>query len=63
MKLDTVRLPYQGQELYMVHNSPILALDFSQDESILASGDKAGSIKVWKVSNGKCLKQFNIELS
>ena len=29
MKLDTDRLPYQGQELYMVHNSPVLALNFS----------------------------------
>ena len=63
MKLDTIRLPYQGKGLFMVHNSPVLALDFSQDERILASGDKAGSIKVWKVTDGKLLRQINIELS
>ena len=63
MKLDTVRLPYQGKELYMVHNSPILALDFSQDERLLVSGDKTGTIKVWKVADGKRLRQINIELS
>ena len=63
MELDTVRLPYQSQELYMVHNSPILAMDFSKDERLLTSGDKAGNIKVWKISDGKCLREINIELS
>ena len=47
----------------MVHNCSILALAFSQDERLLASGDKNGTIKVWKVSDGKRLREINIELS
>ena len=58
MVLDTTRLAYQGKGHYMVHDnpSPILALDFSLDERLLVSGDQAGTIKVWKVKDGKCLR-------
>ena len=47
----------------MVHHCSILALDFSLDERILASGDKSGAIQVWKLSDGKLLRKINIELS
>ena len=47
----------------MVHNTKILALDFSRDERLLASGDNNGTIKVWKLSDGKRLREINIELS
>ena len=63
MKLDTERLLYQSEGRFMVHHCSILALDFSLDERILASGDKSGTIQVWKVSDGKLLRKINIELS
>ena len=62
MALETETLPYQGDGLFMVHASAVLCLDFSHDGRILASGDKSGSIKVWKVSDGKCLRQIAIQL-
>ena len=30
---------------------------------MLASGDSKGGVKVWKVADGKCLRQLNVELS
>lgn len=51
----------------MVHEAPVLSLNFSDAESIeklmLASGDSKGSIKVWKVTNGKCLRTIEVGLS
>ena len=47
----------------MVHSAPVLSLDFSLDNRLLASGDQTGIIKVWKVNDGKCLRQISIELS
>ena len=40
----------------MVHGASILSLNFSRDLKLLASGDQAGTIKVWKTSQGKCLR-------
>lgn len=47
----------------MVHQSPVLCMDFSLDSRLLASGDHEGFIKVWKVSDGKCLRQISVQLS
>lgn len=47
----------------MVHTAPVLALDFSWDNRLLASGDKLGTVKVWKVADGKCLRQISTGLS
>ncbi len=51
----------------MVHESQVLALDFSQemtgDKLMLASGDQQGVIKVWKVTNGKCLRSIELGLA
>lgn len=51
----------------MVHEHSVLSLDFSRemsgDKLMLASGDKSGAIKVWKVQNGKCLRTVEIGLA
>jgi len=51
----------------MVHESQVLALDFSKemigDKLMLASGDQSGVIKVWKVTNGKCLRSIEFGLA
>ncbi len=48
----------------MVHKSSVIALDFSkeirEEKLMLASGDIDGHIKVWKVSNGKCLRTIEL---
>ena len=53
--------------MFMVHESQVLALDFSQemtgDKLMLASGDQQGGIKVWKVTNGKCLRSIELGLA
>ena len=46
--------------MFMVHDSAVLSLDFSHDNRLLASGDKNGVIKVWKVADGKCLREIKI---
>ena len=64
MKLETAKLTYQRDGLFMVHQGgPVLSLDFSADGRLLASGDQSGTLKVWKVADGKCLRQISIELS
>ena len=57
MTLD-LDLPYQAKDLFMLHRKAILSLIFSKDGRILASGDSEGIIKVWKFSDGKCLKKY-----
>ena len=47
----------------MVHSAPVLSLNFSYDNRLLASGDQAGTVKVWKVADGKCLRQISIQIS
>jgi len=42
----------------MFHEEAVHALAFSEDSEILASGDKTGEIKIWKVQSGKCLKKI-----
>ena len=47
----------------MVHSGPVLSMEFSWDNRLLVSADQLGTVKVWKVADGKCLRQINIELS
>ena len=58
--LGTLRtdLPFQKEEQFMMHDSPILSLAFSPDSALLASGDKDGCVKVWRASTGQCLRRL-----
>lgn len=47
----------------MVHTSAVTCLAFSHDDQLLASGDMSGTIQVWKVRDGKCLRKFDVQLS
>ena len=42
----------------MMHDDTVLSLLFSRDSELLASGCKDGSVKVWKVSTGQCIRKF-----
>ena len=39
MALETKKLKFQQDGLFMVHNSPVLSVNFSFDNRLLASGD------------------------
>ena len=58
--LGTLRtdLPFQKEEQFMMHDSPILSLAFSPNSALLASGDKEGCVKVWRASTGQCLRRM-----
>lgn len=51
-------LPYQAAEKFMMHKSSVLNLAISLDGGLLASGDKDGHIKVWRLNSGNCLRTF-----
>ena len=52
-------LPYQAQDDFMMHEEPVLALTFSRDSELLASGSHGGHIKVWRLRTGQCVRRFN----
>lgn len=51
-------LPYQAADLYMLHVKSVLALRFSRDDKLLASGDSEGLVRVWKFADGKKLREL-----
>jgi len=56
LKMD---LEYQKNDKFMMHDTAVLSIAVSADGVLLATGDKAGIIKVWKLSSGQCLKTFD----
>jgi WD40 repeat-containing protein SMU1 len=56
-ELNISDYPYQN-ETVMGHTSAILCMKLSNDSELLASGDDTGKVKIWKLSNGKCLRQY-----
>src|SRR5690606_41140331 len=53
-------LSYQFENILMLHKDSITALNFTKDSKMLVSGDITGNIKVFKVANGKCLREFEL---
>jgi WD40 repeat-containing protein SMU1 len=52
-------LEYQAKDELMMHEGePILCSAFSRDGELLASGSRDGKVKVWKVSDGLCVRKF-----
>ncbi|KAK1442059.1 wd40 repeat-containing protein smu1 [Babesia gibsoni] len=52
-------LDYQNNDQFMVHETLIVSLAVSRDSEILASGDKDGNIKIWKISTGECMRKMS----
>ena len=57
-KLRTSDLIYQQNEEFMLHDASVGALAHSKDGTMLASGSSDGMVKVWNITNGKCLRIF-----
>lgn len=55
LKLD---LSYQASEQFMMHDTAVLALAFTSDSELLASGSQDGKVKVWRLRTGQCLRRF-----
>jgi WD40 repeat-containing protein SMU1 len=51
-------LPYQAEEAFMMHDAAVLALAVSTDSELLASGAADGSLKVWKLRSGACVRRY-----
>ena len=52
-------LSYQAEDMLMMHDDSVLALDFSPEGDMLASGSRDGKMKVWRVCTGQCLRKFD----
>ncbi|KAG0297351.1 Serine/threonine-protein kinase smu1 [Dissophora globulifera] len=53
-------LKYQAEDhLMSMDDSAVLALAFSKDSEMLASGAQDGKIKVWKIQTGQCLRRYS----
>jgi WD40 repeat-containing protein SMU1 len=51
-------LNYQLENNLLIHVDSVLSLNFSRDSKMLCSADASGNIKIWKIQNGKCLREF-----
>jgi WD40 repeat-containing protein SMU1 len=49
---------FENSDLEMIHKQSVISLAFTKDSKMLASGDVQGQIKIFKVANGKCLRDF-----
>lgn len=56
--LNTSDFPYQKDHAMGHNDAAVLCMDVSNDGEILISGDSAGKVKIWKLANGKCLRQY-----
>jgi hypothetical protein len=56
--LNTADYSYQKEHVMGHTDASVLCMAVSNDEEILVSGDSVGKVKVWKLSTGKCLRQY-----
>lgn len=56
LRLD---LDYQAREELMMHEQAVLCSCFGQNGDLLATGSQRGQVKVWKLTSGVCLRNFN----
>ena len=51
-------LPYQESEDVLFHSTAIMSVAISNDGALLASGGMDGTVKVWRIDTGKCLREI-----
>lgn len=57
-KLRTSDLQYQKNDELMMQDSSILAMDVSNDGTMLASASSHGTVCVWKIADGRLLRKL-----
>eukprot|EP00747_Dinoflagellata_sp_TGD_P163226 gnl/TRDRNA2_/TRDRNA2_181679_c0_seq1.p1 gnl/TRDRNA2_/TRDRNA2_181679_c0~~gnl/TRDRNA2_/TRDRNA2_181679_c0_seq1.p1 ORF type:complete len:548 (+),score=96.80 gnl/TRDRNA2_/TRDRNA2_181679_c0_seq1:64-1644(+) len=50
-------LQYQEDGTFMMHDKAVLAVSFTRDSELLASGCQDGQLKVWRVASGQCVRK------
>eukprot|EP00536_Pseudo-nitzschia_multiseries_P017412 jgi/Psemu1/314469/fgenesh1_kg.1539_\ len=56
--LNTTEYSYQNDHVMGHTDAAVLCMALSNDGEILVSGDSIGKVKVWKLTTGKCLRQY-----
>ncbi|OEU10153.1 WD40 repeat-like protein [Fragilariopsis cylindrus CCMP1102] len=56
--LNTKDYPYQKENVMGHTDASVLCMAISNDNEILVSGDSVGKVKIWKLSTGSCLRQY-----
>jgi WD40 repeat protein len=56
--LNTKDYPYQKENVMGHTDASVLCMAISNDNEILVSGDSVGKVKIWKLSTGTCLRQY-----
>ncbi|MGK3745294.1 MAG: WD40 repeat protein [Bacillariaceae sp.] len=56
--LNTKDYPYQKENVMGHTDASVLCMAISNDSEILVSGDSVGKVKIWKLSTGTCLRQY-----
>lgn len=63
-QLNTGDYAFQADDSVMGHDdTAVLALSVSNDQTLLASGDATGVVKLWKLATGTCLRQYQAQAS
>lgn len=58
-QLNTGEYAFQADDSVMGHDdTAVLALAVSHDQSLLASGDASGMVKLWNLQKGTCLRHY-----
>eukprot|EP00826_Nyctotherus_ovalis_P016581 TRINITY_DN14803_c0_g1_i2.p1 TRINITY_DN14803_c0_g1~~TRINITY_DN14803_c0_g1_i2.p1 ORF type:complete len:525 (-),score=116.28 TRINITY_DN14803_c0_g1_i2:171-1745(-) len=51
-------LGYQQVKQFMLHEHSVLSLAFTSDGNMLCAGDASGLVKIWRITDGKCLRKL-----
>jgi WD40 repeat-containing protein SMU1 len=62
-ELNTGDYAFQADDSVMGHDTAVLAMSVSNDQTLLASGDATGIVKLWKLATGTCLRQYQAQAS
>lgn len=51
-------LQYQEEGSFMMHEKAVIAVAFSKESELLATGCQDGQLKVWRVATGQCARRY-----
>lgn len=51
-------LAYQEEGSFMMHEKAVIAIAFSKDSELVATGSQDGQLKVWRIASGACARRY-----